>query len=195
MKKVPWYKRTHIWCQVNLTENDPEECDPESYKEYWKATGTEGVVINCGGIVTYYKSDFPYLYRAKTLGDADYFGRWNQAARNAGLTVIARMDINATSKELYDVHPDWYCRDIQGHPILSQGRYVSCVNGGYYKELIPAVFREVIDKYHPDGFADNSWAGSGMKTICYCDNCKTLFMKEMNYRPVLIGTIRFTENG
>ena len=178
MKNVPWYKRTHIWCQVNLTENDPAECDPEFYKEYWKATGTEGVVINCGGIVTYYKSDFPYLYRAKTLGDTDYFGRWNQAARNAGLTVIARMDINATFKELYDVHQDWYCRDIQGHPILSQGRYVSCVNGGYYKELIPAVFREVIDKYHPDGFADNSWAGSGMKMICYCDNCKTLFMKE-----------------
>ena len=84
MKNVPWYKRTHIWCQVNLTENDPAECDPEFYKEYWKATGTEGVVINCGGIVTYYKSDFPYLYRAKTLGDTDYFGRWNQAARNAG---------------------------------------------------------------------------------------------------------------
>lgn len=178
MKKAPWYQRTHIWSQVNLTENDPAECDPKSYQEYWRRTKTEGVVINCGGIVTYYKSEFPYQYRAKALGEKDYFRLWNEAARQEGLTVVARMDINCTTNTLYEQYPEWYCRNASGEPILSQGRFVACVNGGYYQKFIPKVFEEIIEKYHPDGFADNSWAGSGIGTICYCENCKRLFKEK-----------------
>ena len=174
----PWYQRTFLWGQVNLTEDDPVRCDLSFWQDYWKKTGVEGVIINCGGIVSYYRSRFSYQYKAQGLGEQDYFGLWNQAAREAGLTVIARMDINCTTKEMYDRYPEWYCRDREGRPILSQGRYMACVNGGYYQEFIPEVFREIIEKYHPDGFADNSWAGPGIKTICYCENCRKLFLEE-----------------
>ncbi len=173
----PWYKRTFLWGQVNLTEDDPEKCDVDFWKEYWKKARVEGVIINCGGIVSYYQSRFSYQYRAKSLGERDYFGVWNQAARKQGLIVIARMDINSTAKEMYERYPSWYCRDKDGRPIMSQGRYVACVNGGYYQEFIPQVFREIIEKYHPDGFADNSWAGLGSKEICYCENCRKQFME------------------
>lgn len=174
----PWYQRTFLWGQVNLTEDDPVRCDLSFWQDYWKKTGVEGVIINCGGIVSYYRSRFSYQYKAQGLGEQDYFGLWNRAAREAGLTVIARMDINCTTKEMYDRYPEWYCRDREGRPILSQGRYMACVNGGYYQEFIPEVFREIIEKYHPDGFADNSWAGPGIKTICYCENCRRLFLEE-----------------
>lgn len=171
----PWYKRTFLWGQTNLTEDDPVKCDLDFWKQYWKESKAEGIIINCSGIVSYYQSKFAHLYHAKYLGDKDYFETWNKAAREAGLTVIARMDINTTAKALYDLHPDWYARDSKGDPILSQERYVACVNGNYYQEFIPEIFKEIIGKYHPDGFADNSWAGLGRKTICYCDNCRKKF--------------------
>lgn len=174
----PWYKRTFLWGQTNLTEDDPVRCDIEAWKKYWKESRIDGVIINCGGIVSYYQSSLPHLYPAASLGKQDYFEMWNKAARQAGLTVVARMDINVTTRSLYDSHPDWYCRDKAQNPILSQGRYVTCVNGGYYREFIPAVLREVISKYHPDGFADNSWAGLSGDTICYCENCKRKFLEE-----------------
>ena len=133
----PWYQRTFLWGQVNLTEDDPVRCDLSFWQDYWKKTSVEGVIINCGGIVSYYRSRFSYQYKAQGLGEQDYFGLWNRAAREAGLTVIARMDINCTTKEMYDRYPEWYCRDREGRPILSQGRYMACVNGGYYQEFIP----------------------------------------------------------
>ncbi len=171
----PWYQSVRLWGQVNLTEDDPRKCDLAEWEDYWKRTGTEGVIINCGGIVSYYPSRFASQYRAKSLGDMDFFGLWNEAARKAGLAVVARMDINCTGEELFRLHPDWYCRDKEQQPVLSQGRYVACVNGGYYQKFIPEIFREVIEKYRPDGFADNSWAGPGDKTICYCETCRREF--------------------
>lgn len=178
MRMEPWYRRTFLWGQVNLTEDDPKKCDLSFWKEYWKRTGVEGVIINCGGIVSFYRSRFAYQYRAEGLGDVDYFGLWNRQAREAGLTVIARMDINCTSEEMYGHHPEWYCREKDGRPILSQGRYMACVNGGYYQEFIPEVFREIIENYHPDGFADNSWSGPGSGTICYCERCRKKFRED-----------------
>ena len=173
-----WYKRIFLWGQTNLTEDDPEKCDLDFWIDYWKKTGVEGIIINCGGIVSYYQSKYDTQYRAAFLGDKDYFGIWNDAAREAGLTVVARMDINATSGKMYEEHPEWYCRDRNGDVIMSQGRYVTCVNGGYYQEFLPRVFEEIIDKYHPDGFADNSWAGLKRDTICYCDSCRKKFREE-----------------
>ena len=173
-----WYKRTFLWGQTNLTEDDPQKCDLDFWIDYWKKTGVEGVIINCGGIVSYYQSKYDTQYRAAFLGDQDYFGIWNDAARKAGLSVVARMDINATSGKMYEEHPEWYCRDREGNVIMSQGRYVTCVNGGYYQEFLPKVFEEIIEKYHPDGFADNSWAGLKRDTICYCGSCRKKFREE-----------------
>ena len=64
----PWYQRTFLWGQVNLTEDDPVRCDLSFWQDYWKKTGVEGVIINCGGIVSYYRSRFSYQYKAQGLG-------------------------------------------------------------------------------------------------------------------------------
>ncbi len=175
---IPWYRRLHRFGQTNLTEDDPVKCDLEFWKKYWKAAKIQGLIINCGGIVAYYPSKFPLQYHAALLGENDLFGEFNKAAREAGLVVIARMDINCATKEFYDRHPGWFARDKNGEPVMTQGRYVSCVNSGYYKEYIPAVLEEIIEKYHPDGFADNSWKGLGRNTICYCENCKKKFKED-----------------
>lgn len=79
--------------------------------------------------------------------------------------------------DFYKVHPDWFAVDASGKPYMAGDRYSSCVNSAYYKEFIPEVLKEIITRYHPDGFADNNWKGIKRSLICYCDNCKRKFLQ------------------
>jgi len=93
-RTAPWYRRTYRWGQTNLNELDPTRYDAEWWREHWRRTRTQGIVVNAGGIVAYYPSRFELQYRAEHLGDRDLFGEIVQAARQDGLAVLARMDSN-----------------------------------------------------------------------------------------------------
>lgn len=173
-----WYTSVKRWGQTNLTERDPATMDLSFWRAYWKKMHIGGVIVNAGGIVAYYPSAYPLHHRAKTLGDGDLFGDFVRAAREEGLAVVARMDSNRADPDFYRAHPDWFCVDSSGKPYESQGRYFTCVNSDYYKTYIPDVLREIIARYHPDGFTDNSWSGIRRDKICYCDTCRRLFREE-----------------
>jgi hypothetical protein len=177
-EQKPWYKTTHRWAQTNFTEDDPKACDLEFWKDYWVRSKIQGVIINCGGIVAYYPSKIKSQYRADTLGDGDFFLKVSTAAREIGLKVIARMDCSSAKEDFYNEHPDWFGRNKDGSPIVWNGLYRSCVNTDYYKEYIPSILTEIIETYHPDGIADNSWKGLDKNQICYCDSCKKLFWED-----------------
>jgi len=53
--------------------------------------------------------------------------------------------------------------------------YTACVNGPYYREYLPDVLREIIDRSHPEGITDNSWSGLTRDNICHCENCAAKF--------------------
>ena len=171
---TPWYLRSLRWGQTNLTEIDPERYDSAFWRQRWKDTALDGVIVNAGGIVAYYPSQFEQ-HRATGLGDRDFYGDIVRDAREDGLVVIARMDSNRADKALFRSHPNWFTRDIDGEPYMAGKNYISCINGGYYTEFLPAVFKEIIERSHPDGFADNSWAGLESSKICYCENCVSAF--------------------
>jgi hypothetical protein len=54
----PWYERVRRWGQTNLTEDDPKRNNIDFWVEQWRRTRVQGVIVNCGGIVTYYKTGF-----------------------------------------------------------------------------------------------------------------------------------------
>lgn len=172
-----WYETTKRWCQTNLTEDDLQRSDLSFWQRFWREQAIQGVIINCGGIVSYFNSPSQELYRPVQLGETDLYGLYHTAARAMGLTVIARMDINSMHEAFYRKHTDWFCVDRDGHPVMTQGRYVACVSGGYYRQFIPRILQEIIERYHPDGFADNSWAGLGRQTVCYCHSCRNGFFE------------------
>lgn len=178
-QKSPWYQRVRRWGQTNLTELDPTRYDDAWWRAYWKRTHTQGVIVNAGGIVAYYPSDLDYQYRAEHLGDRDLFGEISRAARAEGLAVLARMDSNRAEEDFYRAHPDWFVMDGDGQPSVTQGRYQACVNSPYYKQHIPAILREVIERYQPNGFTDNSWTGLGRQRICHCPHCVAKFTSEV----------------
>jgi len=179
----PWYLRTLRWGQTNLTEIDPAQYDIAFWRDYWKRTEVEGVIVNAGGIVAYYPSKFPLQYRAQFLNGRDLYGEVAEAAHRDGLVVMARMDSNRTAEDFYKAHPDWFARTAEGAPYRAADKYVTCINSPYYDEYLPEVLREIIARSHPEGFTDNSWAGMGRNSICYCDNCQRKF-REKTSQPI-----------
>ena len=173
--QTPWYRRALRWGQTNITEKDPVRYDIDWWRGYWKRTAVQAVIINAGGIVAYYPSRFPLHHRAEFLNGRDLFGELTRAAHEDGLWVMARMDSNRAGEDFFQAHPDWFARDRDGHPIRAANKYVACVNSPYYEQYLPDVLREIIERSRPDGFTDNSWAGLGRDTICYCDNCARVF--------------------
>ena len=173
--ETPWFRRTYRWGQTNITEKDPVRYDIPWWREYWKATDVQGVIINAGGIVAYYPSRFPLQHQAEFLEGRDLYGELAKAAHADGLVVLARMDSNRASEEFYHQHPDWFAVDASGSPYRAADKYISCINSAYYDEYLPGVMREIIERSQPEGFADNSWSGLGRDRICYCRNCSTKF--------------------
>ena len=172
---VPWYRRACRWGQTNITEKDAIRYDISWWREYWKRTQVQGVIINAGGIFAYYPSKYPLHYRAEFLGERDLYGELAKAAHEDGLFVFARMDSNRAAEPFYRAHPDWFARDAAGNPYRAADRYVTCVNSPYYDEYLPGILREIIERTHPEGITDNSWAGLGRDSICYCANCERKF--------------------
>jgi len=172
---TPWYRRAYLWGQTNITEKDPSRYDIGWWRDYWKRTQVDAVIINAGGIVAYYPSKFPLHHRAEFLGERDLFGELTKAAHDDGIFVMARMDSNRAAEDFFTAHPDWFARDIQGNPYRAADKYVACINSPYYDDYLPGVLREIIERSQPDGFTDNSWAGLGRESICYCENCARKF--------------------
>jgi hypothetical protein len=177
--KTPWYRRVVRWGQTNINEKDPVRYDIPWWRGYWKRTEVQGVIINAGGIVAYYPSKYPLQHRAEFLNGRDLYGEIAAAAHEDGLAVLARMDSNRTAEDFYRAHPDWFARNAAGEPIRAEDKYVTCVNSPYYNEYLPGVLTEIIERSRPEGVTDNSWAGLGRNTICYCDNCARSFGKPL----------------
>jgi hypothetical protein len=174
----PWYRRTLRWGQTNISEADPSTYDIGWWRDYWRQTRVQGVIVNAGGIVTYYPSRIPLQYRASTLGNRDLFGELVQAAHTDGLAVLARMDSSKAHDSLYDAHPGWFAIDAKGTPHKAGELFITCINSPYYDDYLPEVLREIAQRYHPEGFTDNSWSGLGRDSICYCENCARRFREK-----------------
>jgi hypothetical protein len=183
---LPWFRRTLRWGQTNITEIDPTRYDVGWWRQHWRRTHTQGVIVNAGGIVAYYPSRVPLHRPAEFLGDRDLFGELCHAAHEDGLVVFARMDSNRAHEEFHRAHPDWFAVDAAGQPHKAGELFVTCVSGPYYDEHIPAILREIAERYHPEGFTDNSWSGLGRGTICYCENCRRKF-RERSGRDIPRG--------
>ena len=172
---APWYRRSLRWGQTNITEIDPTRYDIPWWRQYWKRTRVQGVIINAGGIVAYYPSKFPLHHQAQFLGGRDLYGELAAAAHADGLAVLARMDSSRAHEDFYRAHPDWFAQDAAGRPFRTGELYTACINSPYYEEYLPGVLREIIERSRPEGFTDNSWSGLERNSICHCENCAKKF--------------------
>ena len=179
--EIPWYRKVTRWGQTNITEKDPASYDIDWWRNHWKVTATQGIIVNAGGIVAYYPSRIPLHRQAKYLGGRDLFGDLCHAAHEDGLAVFARMDSNRAHEEFYQAHPDWFAIDGKGNPYKAGELFITCINSPYYNDHIPSILSEIARLYKPEGFTDNSWSGLGRDSICYCDNCRKDFLSKTGH--------------
>jgi hypothetical protein len=57
-ESAAWFRRTYRWMQTNIAEF-VTRYDIPWWREQWKRTGTQGIVVNAGGIVAYYPTEVP----------------------------------------------------------------------------------------------------------------------------------------
>jgi hypothetical protein len=175
MAGLPWANNAMRWAQVAFTEEDPPRYDPNFWFDFFKRTHVEAVCLSAGGDIAFYPTKVPLHKRARDLGDRNMLGEMIKGCRAQRISVITRVDPHAMSEEAYAAHPEWAACTQDGKPRrhwAAKDMWVTCQNGGFMFDFMPAVLKEITDTYKPQGFFGNRWAGSGM---CYCRTCHTKF--------------------
>lgn len=179
---APWFDRPMRWGQLTLVENDPPKLDVGYWLDYFKRCHCDAVTLSAGGVVAYYPTKVPLHYRSSYLGDRDSFGELCRGCQKLGMVVVARVDPHAAHEDMFRAHPDWLAVDEQGkirHHWVMPELYVTCSHGGYNREFLTEVMREIVTDYHVDGIFANRWADTGGFTVCYCAHCRSSFGREI----------------
>jgi hypothetical protein len=182
----PWYATLRRCGQININERDPLTMDVEAWMDYWASLKVNAVLLNGGGILAFYPTQVPYHRRSQFLGSRDLFGEMAAAARKRGLRVVARMDCNQAYQEALDAHPEWFERNSDGSPRAHSEcpwLFKTCMFSTYFTEQMPAIYREMNQRYAPDGFFTNGWPSTGSLGVCYCAACRKIYQNETGGVP------------
>ena len=179
-REMPWYDQFIRFGQVVLHEADPPHVDIEWWQERWRENGFGGVALSAGGVLAFYPTEVPFHRRSRWLGERDVFGEMVEAAKKQDLVVLARIDPSLGHEDLYYAHADWFMVDHKGSPRGDNGLYYTCINSPYYREYLPAIVREIAEKYPVDGFLGHNWQGH--REICYCTYCEKRYAREAEMR-------------
>lgn len=174
----PWYRTMRRCGQINFNERDPLTLDAEAWMDYWASLKVNAVLLNGGGIVAFYPTRVPYHHRSEFLGSRDLFGDTAAAARRRGIRVVARMDCNYAYQEALDAHPEWFQRNREGAPRRQPEcpwLFKTCMFSAYFTEQMPAIYREMNERYSPDGFFTNGWPSTGPLEVCHCPACLKIY--------------------
>ncbi len=151
---TPWHMRCQRWGQTTSTDKK-SAYNIAWWREQWKRTALHGVIVDAGNL--------------------DLFAEIAAAAHNDGLAVLAGLDSSRAGEDVLKAHPEWFARTQSGDPIKSGDGYAPCVHSSYREEYLSNIYRQIISRAHPEGFAENGWAGLGRETICHCENCAKRF--------------------
>lgn len=181
-----WYE-TMLRCgQINFNEQDPLTMNPEEWMDYFASLKVNAVLLNGGGIMAFYPTQVPYQHRSEFLGSRDLFGEMLSAARKRKMRVVARMDCNFAYEEAFQAHPEWFQFNADGSPTRHSEchwLYKTCMFGNYFTEQMPAIYREINQRYTPDGFYTNGWPGTEALEVCHCSNCQKIYKEETGGVP------------
>jgi len=176
-----WMKEPIRWVQTNLRQVDAT-LDARRLAEQLAEMRANVALMGMGGIVSYYPTSTQYHYASPNLpAGRDMFGDVVRECHARKIRVVGRYDLSKTRKDVYDAHPEWFFRQANGEPVIYNGLYSTCINGGYYREQAMKILAEGLDKYEVDGlffnmFGNQSRDYSGRQVgLCHCDVCKVKF--------------------
>lgn len=140
------------------------------------------LLFNMGGIVAHYPTRVPFHYASRFLPPGrDLFGEIVTEAHARRMRVVGRFDLSKTQQPVYDAHPEWFFKRTDGAPVIYNGLYSACINGGYYREHAAKILTEALERYAVDGLFFNMFGNpaadySGVPMgPCQCDACQQGF--------------------
>lgn len=177
-----WWMREPIrWVQTNLRQVDAT-LDARRLATQLADMRANVVLMGMGGIVSYYPTQVAYHYPSPNLPTGrDMFGDVVRECHARKIRVVGRYDLSKTRKDVFDAHPEWFFKQANGEPVIYNGLYSTCINGGYYREQALKILSEGLEKYDVDGlffnmFGNQSRDYSGKYVgLCHCDVCKTKY--------------------
>src|SRR2546430_2365088 len=182
----PWYATMRRCGQLNLNERDPLTLDVATWTDYWASLELDALLLNGGGIVAFYPTDIPYHHKSEFLGSRDLLGELIRAVTERHMRVVARMDCNYAYEDALTAHPEWFERNPDGSPRRhdeSPWLYRTCMFGPYFSEQMPAIYREINQRYPVAGFFTNGWPSTGALGVCYCESCQRVFRERVGGVP------------
>jgi hypothetical protein len=182
----PWYETMQRCGQVNFNEQDPVSMNADEWMDYFATLKVNAVLLNGGGIMAFYPTQVPYQHRSEFLGSRDLFGEMLAAGRKRNMRVIARMDCNYAYEEAFQAHPEWFQFGADGSPTRHpecHWLYKTCMFGNYFTQQMPAIYREINQRYAPDGFYTNGWPGTEALEVCHCPNCQKIYREQTGGVP------------
>lgn len=181
-----WMKEPIRWVQTNLRQTDAG-LDAVRLAEQLADMRANVLLEGMGGIAAYYPTASEFHYASpQLLAGRDMFGDVLREAHTRKIRVVGRFDFSKTPKAVFDAHPEWFFRQANGQPVLYNGLYSTCINGGYYRVQAMKILAEALDKYAVDGlffnmFGNQSRDYSGRQVgLCHCDVCKRLYRENFH---------------
>ncbi len=202
-----WWMRDPIrWVQTNLRQTDAG-LDAAHLAQQLAGMRANVLLLNMGGIVAFYPTTTPFHYASPDLpAGRDLFGDVLREAHARGIRMVGRYDLSKTQKAVFDAHPEWFFRQSNGEPVIYNGLYSTCINGGYYRGQAMKILAEGLERYDVDGLFFNMFGNqasdySGRPVgLCHCDACRRkyreLYQKEIpdtpddDYRKFMSSSVR-----
>ena len=181
MNQPHWWEVTP-WRQVqtNLREIDMLDIDAARYVAELRKFETTVVMINVGGILASYPTRLPDHFQSPYLR-GDSLKKIIEACHAAGIRVVARTDFSKIRRPVYEAHPGWAYRTIDGEIVDFEGNVHACVCGGFQQDYAFQILREILETLPVDGLFINM---GGFQTrdyshrfygLCHCENCQSRF--------------------
>ncbi|MEO7346284.1 MAG: alpha-amylase family protein [Opitutaceae bacterium] len=176
-----WLDEPVRFFQTNLAET-ASTLDAKRLVQQVAEFPANALLFNMGGIVAQYPTRVPFHYTSRYMPPGrDLFGEIVQEAHARKMRVVGRFDLSKTQPPVFEAHPEWFFKRTTGEPVIYNGLYSVCINGGYYREHAAKILTEALERYAVDGLffnmfgnPANDYSGVPMGP-CQCDACQEGF--------------------
>jgi Hypothetical glycosyl hydrolase 6/TAT (twin-arginine translocation) pathway signal sequence len=181
-----WMTEPIRWLQTNLRETNAA-LNPREFIRDVANFNANVLMMSAGGITALYPSNVQYEYVSPYLPKGqDTFGEVLKEAHAHSIRVVSRWDFSKTRKDVYDAHPDWFFKRTDGQPVIYNGLYQACINGGWYRQKSIEILTEALERYDVDGCFFNMFSNPTADYserplgLCHCDNCERLYRERFH---------------
>lgn len=178
---MSWWEENNLrLIQTNLRAVDAT-ADCRSLADSFRDMHANAVLLNTGGIMSFYPSSLPYEHVNPYLGDRDFIGEMVDLCHERGIRVISRFDFSKVVEVLYQRNPKWAYISKDHEVIRYNGLVHTCINSEYQKLLSLEMIDEVLGRYPVDGVFFNMFGfvtrdySNNYHGICQCDSCRVQF--------------------